>query len=99
MNLKLLSALAAVPMMALAGAAVADEAKPVALDEQQLDGVTAAGSAFVWSTATALGASTAATFTGGLATVAILDTYDTEAGGLSYIESYSQGVAASASNF
>ena len=87
MTTKFLGVLAAVPMLAFASLASADEAKPVALDAQALDGVTASGSAFAVSLADAIG-EVVATQTATIAMVEVLDVYEApEAGQLSLIGS------------
>jgi hypothetical protein len=96
MTTKFLGVLAAVPMLAMASVASAEEAKPVVLDAQSLDGVTAAGSAIGFADAFALGSSVA-TFTATLAAVEVLDTVDFEAGGLSLVGSISAAEAISVS--
>ena len=96
MTTRFLGLLAAVPMLAMASVAAAEEAKPVVLDTQSLDGMTAAGSAFGLADAFALGSSVA-TFTATLAAVEVLEFFDTEAGGLSLVGCVSGAEAISVS--
>lgn len=96
MTSKYFGVLAALPMLAFASVASADEVKPITLDAQALDGVTAAGSAFALADAGAMGGLVAATLAATFATVEVVDTFDTEAGGLSLIFSNSAAQAVSA---
>ena len=84
---RILGALAAVPMLALASTASPDEAKPVVLDMQALDAVSASGTGIGTATAGAVNSpfSSVATFTDTGVTVVRLGVIPTQVGALSNI--------------
>lgn len=96
MEAKFLNIIAAGALLAASGAALADE--PVALNEAQMDGVTAGGAALAQTAASALGLISAATYTATLTDVRIVNIYPTEAGQLAFVQSRTQA-AASASSY
>jgi hypothetical protein len=82
------AALGAVPLLVLVNAASAGE--PMQLSDQQMDGVTAAGSAFANAIAAAVGGNVAFTQTAALARVAVVATFTAEATRISLVQSDSQ---------
>lgn len=95
MTSKFLGVLAAVPMFAFATMAAAEEAKPVVLDAQALDNVTAGVefSAFFEAFADAIGDNLAVTNIVGGTQIQSLATIDTAAGSLTLGEVLSTGFA------
>jgi hypothetical protein len=95
MTSKFLGVLAAVPMFAFATMAAAEEAKPVVLDAQALDNVTAGVefSAFFEAFADAVGGNLAVTNIFGSTEILSLDTIDTAAGSLTFGGVLSTGFA------
>jgi hypothetical protein len=86
MTSKFLGVLAAVPMFAFATMAAAEEAKPVVLDAQALDNVTAGVefSAFFRGSAEAVGGNLAVTNIFGFTEILSLQTIDTAGGSLTF---------------
>ncbi|MGZ8217026.1 hypothetical protein [Methylomagnum sp.] len=95
MEAKFLKAIATGALLAISGVVAADE--PVALNEAQMDGVTAGGAALAETAASAFGLISAATFTATLTDVRIVTIVPTEAGQLAYVQSTSQAAAAASS--
>jgi hypothetical protein len=87
------AALGAVPLLVLANVVSATE--PVQLTDQQMDGVTAAGSAFADADAAAIG-SVALTKTAAAALVEVLDTEEFQATTINYVGSLSEAASLSA---
>jgi hypothetical protein len=86
------AALGAVPLLVLANVVSATE--PVQLTDQQMDGVTAAGSAFAEAFADAIG-SVAFTATSALAVVEVVDSVTSQATTINYVESLSEAASLS----
>jgi hypothetical protein len=82
------AATAALPFVILANIASAGER--VQLSDQQMDGVTAAGSAFADALADAIGAGIAFTETDALAAVEVVDTASSQATTISLVGSLAQ---------
>lgn len=89
------AALGALPLMVVANLALAGE--PVQLSDQQMDGVTAAGSAFAFADALAIG-SVAATFTDAFATVQVVSSASNQVTTINLVQSDSFAVSLSAAN-
>lgn len=96
MEAKFLKSIAAGALLAVSGVVAADE--PVALNEAQMDGVTAGGAALAQTAAASLGWIGAATSTATLTDVRIVAIVPTEAGQLAYVRSEARA-AATASSF
>ena len=82
------AALGAVPLLVLANVASAGE--PVQLSDQQMDAVTASGSAFAQALAGAVGNNVAFTATKALAVVEVLDSISFEATTINFVGSLSE---------
>jgi hypothetical protein len=87
------AALGAVPLLVLANVVTATE--PVQLTDQQMDGVTAAGSAFADADAFAIG-SVAFTATKALGKVEVVDSVESQATTINYVKSLSAAASISA---
>ena len=87
------AATVALPFVVLANIAPAEER--VQLSDQQMDGVTAAGSAFADALADSIGAGIAFTETDALASVEVVDTASSQATTISLVESLSQAASLS----
>jgi hypothetical protein len=82
------AALGALPLMVVANLALAGE--PVQLSDQQMDDVTAAGSAFALAGAAAIGGGLAFTATSALAVVQVVSTVSSQVTTINYVRSDSQ---------
>jgi hypothetical protein len=82
------AALGAAPFLILANVASAGE--PVQLSDQQMDGVTAAGSAMAQALADAIGGSLAFTETAALAAVEVVDSESSQATTINLVQSGAQ---------
>ena len=89
------AALGAIPLMVVANLALA--AEPVQLTDQQMDGVTASGSANASALAAAVG-NPAATATAALARVAVVSSFASEVTRINLVQSDSLAQSASAAN-
>ena len=87
------AATAALPFVILANIASAGER--VQLSDQQMDGVTAAGSAFADALADAMGGSIAFTQTEAISAVEVVDTATSQATTISLVESMAQAASLS----
>jgi hypothetical protein len=87
------AALGALPLMVVANLALA--AEPVQLTDRQMDDVTAAGSAFAFAGAQAIGGGLAFTETAALAVVQVVDTVSSQVTTINYVRSDSQAASLS----
>lgn len=90
------AALGALPLMVVANLALAGE--PMQLSDQQMDGVTAAGSANALATAAAIGGGLAFTQTAALAAVQVVSTATGQVTTINLVRSDAQAASLSIAN-